>query len=244
MTSSSKQRAANSEKPKDNRTTVSAFVFVCLMPAVLLPAAFTEAQQANKVPRIGFLNASSSSSVAARVEAFRQGLRELGYVEKESIVVEYRHAEGKQDRLKELADELVRLKVEVIVAGGTVSTRVAKGATTTIPIVMTNVSDPVALGLAVSLSRPRGNITGLSTLAPELSGKRLELLKEVIPKISRVAVVGDSTNPGNAQALREAELAADAFGVQLQYLDILSPKDMRPHSKPQLGSGRTEHSGS
>jgi putative ABC transport system substrate-binding protein len=185
-----------------------------------------EAQQANKVPRIGFLNASSSSSVAARVEAFRQGLRELGYVEKESIVVEYRHAEGKQDRLKELADELVRLKVEVIVAGGTVSTRVAKGATTTIPIVMTSVSDPVALGLAVSLSRPRGIITGLSTLAPELSGKRLELLKEVIPKISRVAVVGDSTNPGNAQALREAELAADAFGVQLQYyLDIRDARD-------------------
>jgi putative ABC transport system substrate-binding protein len=151
------------------------------------------------------------------VDAFRQGLRELGFVEGKNIVIEYRHAEGKQDRLNELADELLRLKVEVIVAGGTASARAAKSATKTIPIVMTNVSDPVALGFAVSLSRPGGNVTGLSTLAPELSGKRLELLKEIVPKLSRVAVMGDSTNPANAQTLRETELAAGALGVQLQY---------------------------
>jgi putative ABC transport system substrate-binding protein len=149
-----------------------------------------EAQQPPKVLRIGFLNASSVSSVATRVEAFLQGLRELGYVEGKNIVVEYRHAEGKQDRLSELAHELVSLKVETIVAGGTASTQAAKSATKTIPIVMTNVSDPVALGFAVSLSHPGGNVTGLSTLAPELSGKRLELLKETLPKRSRVLSSG------------------------------------------------------
>lgn len=146
-----------------------------------------DAQQPKKIQRVGFLNASSSSSVADRVNEFRHGLRELGYMETENIFVEYRHAEGKQDRLKELAHELVRLNVELIVAGGTASTRAAMEATKTIPIVMTNVSDPVALGFAVSLSRPRNNVTGLSTLAPELSGKRLELLKEILPQISRAA---------------------------------------------------------
>jgi putative ABC transport system substrate-binding protein len=188
---------------------------------------FAQAQQSRKVPRIGFLNASSFSSVAGRVEAFRQGLRELGYMEKENVIVEYRNAEGRQDRLTELADELVRLGVEIIVAGGTASTRTAKGATKTIPIVMTNVSDPVALGFAASLSRPGGNVTGLSTLAPELSGKRLELLKEIIPNLSRVTVIGDSTNPGNAQALKETESAAAAFRVQLQhYLEIRDARDI------------------
>ena len=129
--------------------------------------------------------------------------------------------------MKELAHELVRLKVDVIVAGGTASARTAQRATTTIPIVITNVSDPVALGLAVSLSRPGGNVTGLSTLAPELSGKRLELLKELIPKISRVAILGDLLNPGNAQAVSEAEPSALAAAVQLQYyLDVRDARDV------------------
>ena len=204
------------------------------MKAVLLLLLFllvyidlAPAQQAKKLPRVGFLNASSFSSVAARVDAFRQGLRALGYIEKENIVIEYRNAEGRQDRLKELAHELVRLKVDVIVAGGTASARTAQRATTTIPIVITNVSDPVALGLAVSLARPGGNVTGLSTLAPELSGKRLELLKELIPKISRVAILGDLLNPGNAQAVSEAELSALAAAVQLQYyLDVRDARDV------------------
>jgi len=143
---------------------------------LLAVAVIAEAQQPKKVPRIGFLNASSPSSVADRLDAFRQGLRELGYLEGKDIVVEYRHAEGKQDRLNDLAGELVRLRVEVIVAGGTASAQAAKRMTKTIPIVMTNVSDPVSLGFAVSLARPGGNITGLSTLDPELSGNRLELL--------------------------------------------------------------------
>ena len=148
------------------------------------------------------------SAIAARIEAFRQGLRELGYVEGKNIVIEWRFAEGKLDRLPALAAELVRLKVDVIVTGGSTATRAAKEATITIPIVMTQDNDPVGNGFVASLARPGGNITGLSTLSPELSGKRLELLKEIVPKLSRVAVLGTSTNPGNAQALKEMELAA------------------------------------
>jgi ABC-type uncharacterized transport system substrate-binding protein len=206
------------------KTAVPSVVVVVILLAVVTIA---EAQQPKKVPRIGFLNASSPSSVADRLDAFRQGLRELGYLERKDIVVEYRHAEGKQDRLNNLAGELVGLRVEVIVAGGTASAQAAKRMTKTIPIIMTNVSDPVSLGFAVSLARPGANITGLSTLAPELSGKRLELLKETLPKLARVTVVGDSTNPANAQALREAELAAETIGVQLQYyLEVRDAPDV------------------
>ena len=161
-----------------------------------------------------------------RIEAFRQGLRELGYVEGKNIVIEWRWAEGKLDRLPALAAELVRLKVDVIVTAGPAVTRVRKEATTTIPIVMAQDNDPVGNGFVASLARPGGNITGLSTLAPELSGKQLELLKEIIPKLSRVAVLGTSTQPGNAQMLREIELAAGALKVKIQYLDVLGPKDI------------------
>ena len=185
-----------------------------------------EAQQPTKVPRIGYLTAASLSSIAARIEAFRQGLRELGYVEGKNIVIEWRSAEGKLDRLPELAAELVRLKVDVIVTSGPTMTRAAKEATSTIPIVMAQDTDPVGNGFVASLARPGGNITGLSTLSPELSGKQLELLKEIVPKLSRVAVLGNSTEPGNAQPLKEMELAARAFKVQLQYLDVLSSKDI------------------
>ena len=135
-------------------------------------------------------------------------------------------AEGKLDRLHALATELVRLKVAVIVTGGPTATRPVKEATTTIPIVMTQDSDPVGNGFVASLARPGGNITGLSNLAQEISGKRLELLKEIVPKLSRVAVLGMSTNPGNSHSLRETELAAGALGVQIQYLDIRDSKDI------------------
>ncbi|MGH7773431.1 MAG: ABC transporter substrate-binding protein [Candidatus Binatia bacterium] len=201
---------------------------ICLaLGATLLAFCFpAEAQQPTKIPRIGYLLASSLSAQSARVEAFRQGLRELGYVEGKNVVIEYRSAEGKLDRLPALAAELVRLKVDIIVTGGPIPTRAAKEATSTIPIVMTQHTDPVGSGFVASLARPGGNITGLSTLAPELSGKQLELLKETIPKLSRVAVFGTSTRAGNAQALKEIELAAGAFGVQLQYLDVLGPKDI------------------
>ena len=163
---------------------------------------------------------------SARIEAFRQGLRELGYVEGKNIVIEYRYAEEKPDRLPALAAELVRLKVDVIVTGGGGNTRAAKEATNTIPIVMAQDNDPVGNGFVASLARPGGNITGLSNLSPEISGKQLELLKEIIPKLSRVAVLGTSTKPGNAQQLRELGLAAGAFKVKLQYLDVLGPKDI------------------
>ena len=185
-----------------------------------------EAQQPAKIPRIGYLDAVSLSVNAARVEAFRQGLRKLGYVEGKNIFIEWRSADGKLDRLPALAAELVHLKVDIIVTGGRSATRAAKEATPTIPIVMTQDSDPVANGFVASLARPGGNITGLSTLAPELSGKQLELMKEIIPKLSRVAVFGSSTTPDNAQSLREVELTARAFKVELQYLDVLDPKDI------------------
>jgi putative ABC transport system substrate-binding protein len=186
----------------------------------------TTAQQPKKVPKIGFLGATSPSIEAARVAAFQQGLHELGYVEEKNIVIEWRWAEGKFDRLPDLAAELVRLDVDVIVTGGSTSSSAAKQVTTTIPIVMAQVNDPVGSRIVASLARPGGNITGLSTLVPEISGKRLEMLKEVIPKLSRAAVFGDSTAPGNAQSLRETELAAKALKIQLQYLDILGPKQI------------------
>jgi putative ABC transport system substrate-binding protein len=201
---------------------------ICLALSALLFAlsVSAEAQQPTKIPLIAYLHGASPSAALARTEAFRQGLRELGYVEGKNIIIELRSAEGKLDRLPALAAELVRLKVDVIVTAGPIPTRAAKEATTTIPIVMTNDPDPVATGFVASLARPGGNITGLSTFAPELSGKRLELLKETIPKLSRVAVFGTSTYPGNAQSLKEVELAAKAFGLKLQYLDVLSPKDI------------------
>ena len=184
------------------------------------------AQQPTKIPRIGYLNANFPSANPARIEAFRQGLRELGYVEGKNIVIEWRFAEGKLDRIPALAAELVRLKVYIIITSGPPSTRAAKEATVTIPIVMGFDNDPVGNGFVASLARPGGNITGLATLAPELSGKRLELLKEIIPKLSRVAVLGTSTIPGNAESLRETELAAGAFSVKVQYVDIRGPKDI------------------
>jgi putative ABC transport system substrate-binding protein len=147
-------------------------------------------------------------------------------VEGKNIVIEWRSAEGKQDRLPALAAELVRLKVDIIITGGPPSTRAAKEATVTIPIVMGFDNDPVGNGFVASLARPGGNITGLATLAPELSGKRLELLKEIVPRLLGVAVFGTSTQPGNAQSLTETELAARAFGVKVQFLDILGAKDI------------------
>ena len=185
-----------------------------LATVFLATVSFADAQQPTKIPRIGYLGTSVPSP--ARIEAFRQGLRELGYVEGKNISIEYRA----------LAADLVRLKVDVIVTPGATSTRAAKEATSTIPIVMAQDPDPIGNGFVASLARPGGNITGLSNLNRELSGKRLELLKEVVPRLSRVAVFGTSTFPGTAQNLKEAELAAEALGVKLQHLDVLGPKDI------------------
>ena len=187
-----------------------------------------EAQQPMKVPRIGYLSTDSPSTIPARIEAFRQGLRELGYVGAKNIVIEWRFADGKADRLRGLAAELVRLNVNVIVTSGPAATRAAKEATATIAIITAQDNDPVGNGLVASLARPDGNITGLSTLAPEISGKRLELVKEIVPRASRVAVLGSSTTPGNRQALRETELAARVLGLQIQYLEVRGAKDIEP----------------
>jgi ABC-type uncharacterized transport system substrate-binding protein len=193
----------------------------------LVACRFAEAQQPGKISRIGFLHATSGLSPDARTR-FLQGLHKFGYIEGQNITIEYRSAKGQFERLPVLAAELVRPKVDVILTGGSTATRAAREATSTIPIVMLQDNDPVASGFVASLARPRGNITGLSTLRPEISGKRLELLKEIVPGLSRVAVLGASDNPGNAQALKEVELAAGALRLQLQYLDIRSPKDIDP----------------
>jgi putative ABC transport system substrate-binding protein len=173
------------------------------------------------------------------MDAFRQGLRELGYVEGKNIVIEWRSAEGKFERQGELAAELVRLKVDVIVTSGPTMTRAAKEATVTIPIVMAFDSDPIGNGFVASLARPGGNITGLSALSLELSGKQLELLKEIIPKLSRVAVLGNSSEPANPKTLKEIELAAGALRVQLQPLDVLGPKDIETAFR-EASKGRAE----
>ena len=189
-------------------------------------AANAQAQQPGKIPRIGFLSGNSLSLNATRIEAFRGGLRDLGYVEGKNILIEWRSADGNFDRLPALATELVNLKVDVIVAYGPTPIRIAKNATTTIPIVMGFEADPVGSGFVASLARPGGNITGLSSLAPDISGKQLGILKEIVPKLSRVAVLGNSGEQGNAQALKEMERSAGALKLHLQYLDILSPKDI------------------
>src|SRR6266542_4429418 len=197
---------------------------LCAMLSALCSSA--DSQQPTKIARIGYLHTASLSANVERIEAFRQGLRELGYVEDKNIVIEWRHAEEKLDRLPALAAELARLKVDVIVTTGPTTTRPAKDATSTIPIVMAQDTDPVGNGFVASLARPGGNITGLSSLAPELSGKRLELLKEIVSGLSRVTVLWVSTTPGSAQALREMEGAAGGLGVKLQSLDIAGPKDI------------------
>jgi putative ABC transport system substrate-binding protein len=197
---------------------------LCAMLFALCVSA--EAQQPGKKPRIGYLTATSLAAIAARTEAFRQGLRELGYIEGKTIIIEERHAEGKLDRLPSLAAELVRLHVDVIVSAGPGDTRAAKNLTSTIPIIMAQDSDPVGNGFVASLARPGGNITGLSTLAPEISGKRLELLYETVPKLVRVAVFGRSTRPGNAQAVGAVERAATTFRIKLQYVDVEGPAEL------------------
>jgi putative ABC transport system substrate-binding protein len=206
---------------------MKAKILVYALPVLILTIIhLAEAQQAKKVPRIGYLTAASASAMVPRANAFRQGLRELGYVEGKNILIEYQYADGKLDRLPALAAELVRLNIDIIVSGGPAATRPAREATSTIPIIMAQDGDPVGNGFVASLAQPGGNITGLSTVAPEMSGKRLELLKEIIPKLSRVAVFGNSSDPGNARVLKETELAAAAFGLKLQYIEVVSLADI------------------
>jgi putative ABC transport system substrate-binding protein len=207
------------------RNPQSAMVVGTLLFALCLPA---QAQQAKRVPRIGYLAVSPLSTFTQPTEAFRQGLRELGYAEGKTIFIEWRSAEGNSDRVPKLAAELVQFKADVIVTGGSRATHSAIAATVTIPIVMAQDPDPVANGFVAGLARPGGNITGLSLLSPELSGKRLELLKEIVPMLSRVAVFGTSTSAEDRKSLEEIKLAAGAMKVQLQYLNIVTGKDIDP----------------
>jgi putative ABC transport system substrate-binding protein len=186
-----------------------------------------EAQQTGKVPRIGFLGGRTPSDTSPLLDAFRQGLRELGWVEGQNIVIDYRYAEGRFDRLPELAAELVRLKVDIIVAaGGTPTAAAAKNATGTIPIVMIAVRDPVGTGLIASLARPGGNVTGLSDSAGlEIFGKQLEQLKEAVPKVRRVAILSNPANLYHPLAIRELNAAARSLGVQLQLLEARGPNE-------------------
>ena len=209
-------------------TAVFAALLVLLPVAVLLVPLAAEAQHAATIPRIGLLFPTSLSDPRTPrfLEAFRQGLRELGYAEGQNIAIESRFAEGKWDQLPSLAAELVRLKVEVIVTYTTPATQAAKQATGTIPIVVAAVIDPVAAGLVASLAHPGGNITGLSQMVPELVGKQLEILKEVAPKISRVALLGNPANAGNASQVRHAQNAARALGMRLQSLEARDPSEI------------------
>ena len=206
------------------RNLKSTILVGALLLALSIPI---EAQRTKKVPRIGYLSAVDKVTEAPRSEAIRLALRELGYVEGQNIATEYRYTQGKVEPLPRLAAELVRLNVDIIVvAGADLPIQAAKNATKTIPIVMAQDPDPVGSGFVASLVKPGGNTTGLATLSAENSGKQLELLKEIVPKLSRVAVLETSTNPGNPLRLRETELAAGAFKVRLQYLDVLNSKDI------------------
>jgi putative ABC transport system substrate-binding protein len=204
------------------------FLISLLASVLMTTVSPVEAQQSAKIPRIGYQVDAPVSATAARIEGFRQGLRELGYVEGKNIIIEMRSSEGNPDHRNEIAADWARLKVDVIVSAGPTVTRALREATSTIPIVMGQDTDPVGSGFVASLARPGGNITGLSALSPEMSGKQLELLKEIMPKLSRAAVIGNSTNPGDAQSLRETVLAAGAFEIYLRYLDVQDAKDIEP----------------
>ena len=201
-------------------------IFIGLLaPFLLATVTFAAAQQTKNVPRIGYL--SSRFAIEPREEAFRKGLSELGYVEGQNIVIEWRFAEGKRERQTSLAADLVRLNVECIIATGTSAVHAAKQATNTIPIIMENMGDdPVQQGFVASLARPGGNITGFTIMGGDLAGKRLEIVKEVLPKVSRVAILRNPGNPATSAYLKETEVAAGALGVQLQSIESRGGSDL------------------
>jgi len=215
-----------SEKRKSKFQNLKWVGIVAIGVTFAMCGAVAEAQQPEKVPRIGFLSASSTSAQNALLEAFRQALRDLGYVVGQNVALEIRAAEGNYDRLPDLAAELVRLKVDVIFAASAPAIKAAKQATGTIPIVFETLSDPVADGFVANLARPGGNLTGLAGLAPELSGKRLELLKEVVPGVARVAVLLNPDNPNARRLLKETKISAQALGMQLQVLEVRHADDL------------------
>jgi putative ABC transport system substrate-binding protein len=200
--------------------------FIGVVAGGLLAAPLAaEAQQAAKVPRIGFLGNSTAALEANLVGPFREGLRDLGYVEGRNLLIEYRWAEGKYERFPALIAELIALKVDVIVTAGTPASLAVKKATTSIPLVMVAVGDPIGVGLVASLARPGGNSTGLTSIAPELEGKRLELLREVVPKLSHIAVLWNPDNPFHVGSLKETRAAAQVLGIKVQLLGVRVSED-------------------
>jgi putative ABC transport system substrate-binding protein len=202
---------------------------VCLLTTLAISVVaplVAEAQPPSKTYKIGFLASGSPSPASPLVGEFQQGLRDLGYVDGQNLAIEYRWAEGKLDRLPELAADLVRFNVDLIVAPVSTSAQAAHEATRTIPIVMIGVGDPIGLGLAASLARPGGNVTGTASYGPELAGKSIELLKEVVHDLRRVAVFFVPANPAQARTLKDASEVASALAVQLQPLEIVSPDDL------------------
>jgi putative ABC transport system substrate-binding protein len=217
-------KTGNRQKATGNSTKIKVLSFaLSVMLLNLSPTA--GAQQTAKVDHIGFLDEGSISRRAHLWEALRQRLREIGYLEGQNVAFESRGADGNIETLANVATELVRLKVSIVVTAGTRAALAAKKATSTIPIVMATGTDPVGVGLIASLSRPGGNVTGVTTVSAELGGKRLDLLQEVVPRLSRIAVMRDARPGASELALKDAQAAAQALGVQLQILEVGSPKD-------------------
>jgi putative ABC transport system substrate-binding protein len=213
------------------------FALVALFLALSYPA---QAQQLKKVPRVGLLLQGTSTSLMTRLDGFKQGLRERGYVEGKNIAFEQRFDEDREDRLSALAADLVRLRVDIIVAAATPAVIAAKEATATIPIIIVHSADPVALGLVSSLARPGGNVTGLSSASPDYSGKQLELLNEAVPKLSRIAILWNAANPGTAIAFREMQDAVRVLKLPLQSLEVRRSEDLAAAFKnvpKQRGTG-------
>jgi putative ABC transport system substrate-binding protein len=213
---------------------------VTIASGLLAAPLVAEAQPSGKVPRVGVLVLTPRASVGGTyVEALREGLSEVGYVEGRTIALDVRWAEGKADRLPALAKDLVVSKPDVIVTSGTEAIRASQQATRSVPIVMATVADPVRLGLATSLARPGANLTGLAILSPELTAKRLQLLKEAVPSMKQVVVIWNPINEGNVLILREAEAAARTLGIELQAVAVRGPNDLKLGSGPR-GDGRAQ----
>jgi putative ABC transport system substrate-binding protein len=225
----------------NSKSKIQNLTFAVVLGALHLAlSASAAAQQPVKAPRVGLLLQGTAGSLATRIEGFQQGLRERGYIEGKNIALEKRFDEDREERLPELAVDLVRLRVDIIVAAATPAVIAAKQATATIPIIMVHSADPVALGLVASLARPGGNVTGLSSASPDYSGKQLELLKEAVPKLSRIAILWNAANSGTAITFREMQDAARVFKLPLQSLEVRRSEDIAPAFKnlsKQRGTG-------
>ena len=200
-------------------------LLIILMLGILVAPLAAEAQQTVKVPRIGYLSADGGAAASHLVEGFRQGLRTLGYVEGQSVTIDYRFADGKYERLPDLARELVQLRVDVLMVFTIPATRAAKGVTTTTPIVFAQVLDPVGAGVVAGLARPGANVTGVSVMIEDLGGKYIQLMQELMPRIADVAILWEPAQPAGALQLKQIETAATSLGVRLHTVKVLGPRD-------------------